>query len=487
MCTTTGMITMSMREADRLKTIQAVVDRMLRVGQAAERLGLSLRQVERLVLRYVAQGAAGLISRQRGRPSNHQLEPGLADRAIALIRQRYPDFGPTLAREKLLECHDLALGKETLRRLMIEAGLWSTRRQRAAPIHQPRVRRACVGELVQIDGSDHAWFESRAPSCTLLVFIDDATSRLMALHFTPTESTFGYYEATRQYLQRHGKPVAFYSDKAAIFRPTQHSTDFGQGVTQFGRVLYELNIDILCANTSQAKGRVERANLTLQDRLVKELRLRGIQSLEAANAFVPHFMADFNARFAKAPRSGFDAHRALRADEDLRMILTWRVQRKVSQSLTLQHDNVIYLLAESPRSRALVHRYIDVFEYPDGQIELRADGLALPCTQYDKLPAIDMAEVVDSKRLGRVLEVAAVLQAQRDTRHRSNTPSRTHVGEAPHQKHAQPGIKLASQLSQTDLNAATAQVCKAKKDSATQSASETEPAATVKKRALATT
>ena len=189
-----GMITMSMRETDRLKTIQAVVDRMLRVGQAAERLGVSLRQVERMLLRYAAQGAAGLVSRKRGRPSNHQLEPGLADKAIALVRQRYADFGPTLAREKLLDCHGLALGKETLRHLMMDAGIWSTRRRRAPPIHQPRVRRACLGELVQIDGSDHAWFEDRAPSCTLLVYIDDATSRLMALHFTPTESTFGYFD-----------------------------------------------------------------------------------------------------------------------------------------------------------------------------------------------------------------------------------------------------------------------------------------------------
>lgn len=457
---TTGMITMSMREADRLKTIQAVVDGMLRVGQAALRLGVSLRQVERMLLRYAAQGAAGLISRKRGRPSNHQLEPGLADRAMALIRQRYADFGPTLAREKLLECHGLAIGKETLRHLMIDAGLWATRRQRAPPIHQPRARRACLGELVQIDGSDHAWFEDRAPSCTLLVYIDDATSRLMALHFTPTESTFGYFEATRQYLQRHGKPIAFYSDKAAVFRPTADSTDFGHGVTQFGRALFELNIDILCANTSQAKGRVERANLTLQDRLVKEMRLRDIGTLEAANAFAPHFIADFNARFAKAPHSDFDAHRPLRTDEDLRLIFTWRLQRKVSQSLTLQHDKIIYLLSESATSRALIHRYIDVFEYPEGLIELRANGRTLPFTQYDRLPVIDMAQMVDNKRLGRALAVAAVLQAQRDTRHRSNTPSRTNSGQVPHTRHAPPGVKVASQLSAADMAAAIAQVCK---------------------------
>jgi transposase len=278
---------MSMRELDRLKTIQRVVDRMLRVSQAAEGLGISCRQLERLVRRYQAGGAAGLVSAKCGRPSNNQLNAGVASRAVALIRQRYPDFGPTLACEKLRELHGVSLSKETVRKLMIEAGLWKPRRQRAAQIHQPRNRRACVGELIQIDGSDHAWFEDRAEACTLLVYIDDATSRLMQLHFVPTESTFAYFEATRAYLERHGKPVAFYSDKASVFRSTQESREAGRGVTQFGRVLYELNIDSWCANSSQAKGRVERANLTLQDRLVKELRLRGISSSRGGQRLCP--------------------------------------------------------------------------------------------------------------------------------------------------------------------------------------------------------
>ena len=183
-------ITMSMREADRLKTIQAVVDRMARVGQAAQKLGLSWRQLERLIQRYKQDGVAGLVSRKRGQPSNHQLAPGIAERALGLIRERYPDFGPTLACEKLTERHGLTLGVETVRALMTTAGLWTPRKQRAAKIHQPRNRRACVGELIQIDGSDHEWFEQRDVRCTLLVFIDDATSRLMQLHFVPTESAF---------------------------------------------------------------------------------------------------------------------------------------------------------------------------------------------------------------------------------------------------------------------------------------------------------
>jgi hypothetical protein len=458
MATTAATITMSMREVDRVKTVQAVVDRMLPVGLAAKRLGLSRRQLERLLLKYKAGGAAGLVSAKRGHPSNHQLAPGAAERALRIIRDRYADFGPTLACEKLRECHGLVLAKETVRSLMTADGLWKPRRQRAAPIHQPRSRRACLGELVQIDGSDHAWFEGRGPTCTLLVFIDDATGRLMQLHFAPTESAFAYFQATRSYLETHGKPVAFYSDKASIFRATRQSTDFGRNATQFGRALFELNVDILCANSSQAKGRVERANLTLQDRLVKELRLRKICTREAANEFAPHFIADFNARFAKPAQRDHDAHRPLRADEDLDLIFSWRVQRKVSRSLTLQHDKIVYLLENCAANLALIHRYIDVYEYPDGHIELRADGESLRYERYDRLGQIDISAIVENKRLGHALHAARILQAQRDDR-RLKAPSRTHRGQASQPLRAAFGARPASQFTSEDMEIAVRQAC----------------------------
>jgi transposase len=450
-------ITLTMREVDRIKTMQALADRMLRPAQAAARLGLTVRQVERLARRYREEGAEGLVSRKRGQPSNHQLAVGVADRAIAIVRERYADFGPTLAAEKLAELHGLKIGVETLRGLMMAAGLWIPRKQRAPKIHQPRNRRSCLGELIQIDGSDHAWFEDRAPACTLLVFIDDATSRLMQLRFVPTESAFAYFETTRAYLEQHGKPVAFYSDKASIFRPVTKPEFCERGVTQFGRALYELNIDMMCANTSQAKGRVERANHTLQDRLVKELRLRGISTREAANAFAPHFIADFNSRFAKPPRRDFDAHRPLRADEDLDLIFTWREQRKVSLSLTLNYAREIYILADTAGNRRLIQRYIDVYEYPDGRIEVRAGGRALSYVRYDRLPQIDTAAVVENKRLGHALAAAQMLQAQRDSRR--TTPSRTNQGQAPYPKKALPGTKSARQLTKADLHAAVMAVC----------------------------
>jgi transposase len=448
-----GMITMSMQEFDRLKAIQAVADGLLMPWRAAERLGISRRQVERLTNRYRREGAAGLISRKRERPSNHQLPAGLSDHALAIIRERYADFGPTLACEKLRESHGLTLAAETVRHLMTEAGLWVPRKQRPPKIHQPRNRRACLGELIQIDGSDHRWFEERAPACTLLVFIDDSTSRLMILHFTATESTFSYFEATRRYIEQHGKPVALYSDKASVFHCNSHSSTPGKGVTQYGRALYELNVDTLCANSSQAKGRVERANLTLQDRLVKELRLRKIDTWEAANAYTPHFIADFNGRFGKVPKSGFNAHRLLRDDEDLDLILTCRASRCVSNTLTVQYDRVIYLLDDSPVNRCLAHHYLDVYEYPDGRIELRANGATLTYRQYDRLSDIDQGAIVDNKRLGHVLRIAQQVQRERDNRRISGSPSRTNQGEPVLPKMRAHNTRKQRELTQADLNA----------------------------------
>ena len=374
-----------------------------------------------------------------------------ADRARSIIRDRYADFGPTLACEKLYECHGIRLAKETVRRLMMDAGLWVPRRQRPPKIYQPRARRACLGELIQIDGSDHRWFEERAPACTLLVYVDDATNRLMHLHFTASESTFSYFEATRAYIECHGKPGAFYSDKASVFRSGKaHET--GSSVTHFGRAMYELNIDTFCANSSSAKGRVERAHLTLQDRLVKELRLRGISTVAQANAYAPSFMAAYNVRFARPPKSDFDAHRPLRADENLDQLMTWRETRRVTKSLTVQYDRVMYLLEDTPANRKLIHRYIDVWEYPDGRIEIRADGAALPCTPYDRLSEIDQGAVVEHKRLSHALQVAQAIQAQRDNRRASGPPSRTNRGLPVESDQRKPGTKKQREFTQDDLN-----------------------------------
>jgi len=242
-----------------------------------------------------------------------------------------------------------------------------------------------------------------------------------------------------------------------VFRPT-HTQTGDRGVTHFGRAMYELNIDTWCANSSSAKGRVERAHLTLQDRLVKELRLRGISTIAAANAYAPAFIASYNAHFAKPPKSTFDAHRPLRDDEDLDALLTWRELRRVTKSLTVQYDRVMYLLADTPANRKLIHRYIDVWEYPDGRIEVRADGVALPCVPYDRLSEIDQGAVIEHKRLGHALQVAQALQAQRDDRRASGSPSRTHRGLAAGRNQREPGTKKQREFTREDVNATLTQL-----------------------------
>lgn len=447
-------VTMSMRELERLKCIQAVLDGELYPYQAAERLGISTRQLRRLAERYRAEGPTGLISRRCRRPSNNRLAEHLEQQIVNILRESYADFGPTLAAEKLEARHGIQISRETVRRLQIEAGLWIPRKLRPPKIQQPRARRACLGELIQIDGCEHRWFEDRAPMCTALVYVDDATSRLMVVRFAGTESTFSYFEATREYLGRYGKPLAFYSDKASIFRINQPGAVNGPGYTQFGRALYELNIDGICANTAAAKGRVERAHLTLQDRLVKELRLEGISSIEAANAFMPRFIDDYNTRFAKEPRNAHNAHRALRADEELDLIFSWRELRKVTKALTLHYERKLYLLPDTPANRRLIGKYVEVFQYPDGRIEIRVAGVSLPYSIYDKLGAVDQGAIVDNKRLGHVLQIAQQVQSQRDSRV-INVPSTAHRADG-HivPRHKLAGIKRQRELAPEDLASA---------------------------------
>jgi hypothetical protein len=339
----------------------------------------------------------------------------LRSRAVEIVRDRYVDFGPTLACEKLLELHALRVSKETLRAWLIGAGIWIPRRERSRTAHQPRHRRECLGELVQIDGCEHAWFEERGPVCSLLVYVDDATGRLMELRFVEVESAFDYFASTSSYLQRHGKPVAFYSDKHSIFRVNQEgSTGRARGVTQFGRALTELNIEIICANSPQAKGRVERMNKTLQDRLVKELRLRAVSTMEAGNAFLPEFMADYNQRFGRTPKNVHDAHRPLRGDEDLSRIFSWQEERTMSRNLVVHFKRVTYLVEPGPETLPFRGKRVRVFEWEDGRVEIRCEGRLLPASPFGKNRCVAQGAIVENKRLGAVLSVMQASQLQRD-------------------------------------------------------------------------
>ena len=409
-----GWVLMSERDVRRIEVLTEILSGRRTVASAAIVLAISVRQVHRLLIRFREDGGGALIHKGRGQASNHRLTPGVREYALELVRTRYADFGPTLAIEVLLDKHGLKVGRETLRTWMVEDGLWLSRKQRRS-FHQPRLRRESYGELVQIDSSDHRWFEQRGEPCTLLVFIDDATSKLMQLRFVPSESTDSYFGALQGYLNDHGCPVAFYSDKHTVFRVNKPDAKGGSGMTQFGRALAELNIEILCANSSQAKGRVERANRTLQDRLVKELRLAGVSDMAAGNMFLPGFVKQFNEKFSVLAAKAENLHRRLNVQASrLADILCHREQRHVGQQLTLAYDRRQIILERSDLADKLAGQYVEIYDFADRPLEVRWKGHSLPYRVFSKDQRVSHTAVVENKRLGHAL---AVVKAQQDIKH----------------------------------------------------------------------
>lgn len=387
---------MSLKEIDRTQIIEQVKQKQLKQADAAKVLGVSVRQVKRLVRSYRQYGAAGLISKRRGTKGHRQHDACLKSRVKELIHERYSDFGPTFAAEKLLESHQLKINKETLRQWLMEWGLWKAKRAKKIVIHQSRTRRSCFGELIQIDGSHHDWFEGRAPRCCLLVFIDDATSRIVGLRFEEQETTAGYFRLTRQTIETYGRPLAFYSDKDSIFRNSEYPDQ--EIETQFARAMRELDIELICANSPQAKGRVERANGTLQDRLVKELRLRNINDIETANTFLPTFALDYNQRFAIEATDCNDVHRQPLPDSKiLNLIFSIQSQRTLSKNLELSYEKVIYQVQSQGRGYRLRHAKINVCEDLVGTVTLLYKGHVLLYQCYQKQKR--SPEIITAKQL----------------------------------------------------------------------------------------
>ena len=377
-------IIMNQREIERLEVMHKLEEKRLTQKKAAERLEVSLRQVKRIWRAYQQEGAQGVITKKRGKPSSNQLDPQVKQKALDWIYRRYADFGPTLATEKLCEEHGLKISRESVRKLMMAEELWKPRRVKKIVMHPLRERRACYGELIQIDGSDHNWFEGRGPRCTLLVFIDDATGQLVELYFTKSEGFFSYGEAIRHYIARFGKPAALYSDKHSTFRVNIPNAGKTDNLTQFGRAMQQLGIPIICANTPQAKGRVEKAIRTLQNRLVKELRLHKISSIDQANSFVNQFRQLYNQRFAVIPRSSINAHRPLLATEHLDYILTWQETRTLSKNLTLQFNKVVYQIKPPQSAYALRKATVLVCENAKGQITISRNNRPLVYSVFHK-------------------------------------------------------------------------------------------------------
>jgi len=398
---------MSHQEIDRLKIVQQIEARQITQQDAASQLQLTVRQVRRLVRRYKDNGAEGLISKHRGKVANNRIPDKVRNKALELIRATYPDFSPTFAHEKLTELHELSFSVETLRRWMIDAEIWQSKAVKRARIHPSRPRRSQRGELIQIDGSPHAWFEERGEPCTLIVFIDDATSDLVGLHFAPTETTKAYMETLANYLNQFGRPVSLYSDKHSIFR-INHANCEGE-LTQFSRALKTLDIEPIHANTPQAKGRVERANKTLQDRLVKELRLQNISTIEEANQYLPTYMKQYNRKFGIKPRSSTDAHRkVLHSKTEVKQILSIHHQRKLTKNLSCQLNNIEYQIITKTKGYRLRQSYVTLCEEFNGKMTILQKGSTLKFRTLNQGDA--PIPIVDEKTIQHTVEQAKLKQ-----------------------------------------------------------------------------
>ncbi len=415
------IFTLSHKELDRVTVMKTLSSGSIKQKDAAKQLGLSIRQVKRLLKRFRREGPQGLASHRRGKPSNRRLSEETSTQAIDLIKEHYHDFGPTLAHEKLTEKHSITLSVETLRQWMIAAEVWEPKIRKHPKVFQLRERRSRFGELIQIDGSPHDWFENRDDPCTLIVFIDDATGNLLHLCFVPTETTQAYMEALRNYLQRYGRPVSFYSDKHSIFRVNAKETATGNTLTQFGRVLNTLDIEAIHAHTPQAKGRVERANQTLQDRLVKEMRINNINDKETANTFLNDFREDYNRRFAVIPKNQEDAHRqVLHSEQEFDLIFARHNTRTLSKNLTLQYQNTIYQIKTKNRNRRLRFAKVTVCEDFNGTVTLLYQGKALEFSTYEK--AKKPTPLENEKTINQRVDKAIELQ----TKHPKRKPAPDH-------------------------------------------------------------
>ncbi len=385
------LLTMSNQDIDKLKVIQNTIDKRLTWPQAAEILSLSDRQIGRVCAKVRKEGNRGVIHGLKGRASNHQLPDGIVDEALKLVKLHYPDFMPTFANEKLLENHKIKLSVNTLRKVMIEDGIYRPKKHR--PKHREwRERRSCVGLLVQMDGSDHDWFEGRGPKCVLLIFIDDATSRILYARFIKVEDTANLMQCTKDYLKINGRPVAVYVDKDSIYKINRQASVEEElrdemPLTQFTRAMGELGVDMIFADSPQAKGRVERGFRTHQNRLIKELRLAGISDMAPTNEFLDAvYVPKHNARFAVAPASPVNAHRALLKTHKLDGILCTKLNRTLANDYTLRYKNRFLQVAARQGIRIRPGNTVTIAEWLDGSLHLKFKGVSLRYKGIEKQP-----------------------------------------------------------------------------------------------------
>lgn len=351
-------VEMSRKELERIKILSQVREGKMTQVLAAKLLNISDRQVRKLLKRIKVDGDTCIISKKRGKPSNRSLPAEIKEKALSLTRNYYADFGPKLTMEYLQKEHALCISKETLRKWMIECHLWIPRSQDKRKLHPPRERRRAFGELVQVDGSHHDWFEGRSLPCCLMVFIDDATSTITSLHFSKGEDFEAYAKGFSKHLENYGIPLSLYGDRCSVLTPREQTST---NLTQFHKSLKELNCELILARSPQAKGRVERANRTLQDRLVKMLRIRGVNTIEQANDVLEEYRQEHNRYFSKKPDEHRNAHRPLDGI-CLKDVLSIREIRTLDKDFVVQFENTFYQISAQP------HR---VKLYKRGKVEIR--------------------------------------------------------------------------------------------------------------------
>jgi hypothetical protein len=376
---------MTQRDRDRLVVLKKAQKKLITQAQAAQEISQTTRHVRRLLQRLAREGDAAVLHALRGRPSNRRISQEIRDQVVAILSQEvYRGFGPTLASEYLRRKHRVKIGREALRQIMIRAGLWRARQQRVDKVHQWRPRRSCRGELVQWDTSEHDWLEGRGPKLYLIHMIDDATSTLTA-RFVAHDSSAENLRLLWTYLERHGRPVAFYTDKASLFRtapkiprdrqPLPREEREAMPPTQIGRALNELGVVWIAAHSPQAKGRVERSFGTAQDRLVKGLRVAGACTLEQANRYLEQeFLPWWNQHLTVAPANPADAHRPLGREHDLPAILSQVESRCVRNDYTIQFDNRLYQIERKSICAGLRRASVDVERRLDGTLAIRFRG-----------------------------------------------------------------------------------------------------------------
>ncbi len=393
-------IRMSRKERERLEVLGRVKRGELSLVKAAELLGLSYRQVRRTYRRYRDDGARGLVHRSRGRPSNRARAKDQRQAVLARYQERYGDFGPTLAVEHLTR-DGHRVDHETLRRWLLTAGLWQKRRRRRQH-RRWRARKECVGEMLQMDGSEHDWFEGRRGRAVLMVLIDDATNRTFA-RFYESETSAAAFDVFGRYVKRHGLPRSLYVDRDSIYKTTRDATvqetlEETGSETQFGRAMRQLGVKLICARSPQAKGRVERRHAVFQDRLVKELRLRGIRELDAANALLDQeFLPDLNRRFVVTASRASDLHRRLERGVKLDEVLCFEEDRVVQRDWTVSWRGRHFQLERQSAALVLVGRKVTVRQKLDETIQLLSGSRKLISRE---LPARPQAAAVPSRASG---------------------------------------------------------------------------------------